>query len=299
MTLLSRIVRGVPLGSMTAVWLVFVIAFCAGGIYRVSAWLVGLQFVLPLFGLLSLLWITATCVVRKRAETQERIGLAVASICLAMLAFTFQIVPLKYPAGSGEPVAHIRPPMDGPIIVGWGGDTLSGNYHTRHPDQRWAYDLLVQPAMTGSDNNADYGCWGKPILAPIDSTVVIAIDGNPDRTPGQMVPMDPCGNQIALSLSTGTYLQICHIQNGSITVKEGDSLQAGQPIGRCGNSGHTSEPHIHIHHQRQDPRIYPFGFAEGLRLGFRDLIGNEFPNGGLQQEGDNIEMIGDVIQFSG
>jgi len=299
MKLLLRVIRSIPLGSMALAWLALFGLFLAGGIYRVTGWLLVLQFIIPLFGVLSLLCITLMCVVQKRADTLERMGLGMSSISLAMLAFTFQIVPMAYPAGSGEPVVHIRPPMDGPILVGWGGDTVQTNYHAAAPDQRWAYDLLVEPAMVGSENNEDYGCWGKPILAPIDSTVVIAQDGNPDRTPGEMIPTDPCGNQISLALSTGTYLQICHIQNGSISVQEGDAVQAGQPIGRCGNSGHTSEPHIHIHHQRQDPRTFPFGFAEGLKLGFHQLNGNEFPTGGIQQEGETIQLVGDVIEFSG
>ena len=46
-------------------------------------------------------------------------------------------------------------------------------------------------------------------------------------------------------------------------------MKEGDVIGRCGNSGHTSEPHIHIHHQRQKPAASgPVNFAEGLPLFF-------------------------------
>ncbi|MDO9301112.1 MAG: hypothetical protein Q7T89_07000 [Anaerolineales bacterium] len=51
--------------------------------------------------------------------------------------------------------------------------------------------------------------------------------------------------------------------------------------GQCGNSGNTSEPHIHIHHQRQDPSVYPINFAEGLPLYSRDHDGPPMPEGGL------------------
>ncbi len=110
--------------------------------------------------------------------------------------------------------------------------------------------------------------------------------------------LEPCGNELAIELSTGTFLMLCHLQQGSVQVDVGDEVKMGQPIAKCGNSGHTSEPHLHIHHQRQDPRIYPFGFAEGLRLGFHSLDGNAFPKGGIDMDGDTPIAIGDVIAFT-
>jgi len=298
MNRLHTILRAVPISVMALTWIGFSIAFHAGGIVRVGAWLVGLQLILPLFGLLSLGWVAITWAFRRRFDRLERAGVFAGITGVAMVAFTLQAVPMAYPA-EGTPEVLIRPPMDVPIKVGWGGDTLATNYHAAHPDQRWAYDLMVLPFMVGTENNADYGCFGQPVLAPAAGTIVIARGDQPDRTPGVMVPDDPCGNEVAIELETGTYLVLCHLQQGSVGVAEGDIVTENQHLGRCGNSGHTSEPHLHIHHQRQDPRVYPFGFAEGLRLGFHSIDGSSHPMGGVEEDGDDVRAVGDVIQYRG
>lgn len=54
------------------------------------------------------------------------------------------------------------------------------------------------------------------------------------------------GNHLVLDLGNGTYAAYAHLQRGSLTVREGDRVRAGQPIARCGNSGNSSEPHLHF-----------------------------------------------------
>lgn len=56
---------------------------------------------------------------------------------------------------------------------------------------------------------------------------------------------------------------------GTVAVSVGDEVKNGDYLGKVGNSGTTSEPHLHIHHQRQDSTktIHPI-LAEGLPLFF-------------------------------
>ena len=63
----------------------------------------------------------------------------------------------------------------------------------------------------------------------------------------------------------------------SVRVNVGDHVEVGDYLGRIGNSGTSSEPHLHIHHQRQDPTkiMHPL-LAEGLPLYFIDKEGNEY-----------------------
>jgi murein DD-endopeptidase MepM/ murein hydrolase activator NlpD len=131
--------------------------------------------------------------------------------------------------------------------------------------------------------------------------VVSAHDGEPDMTPGILSNNleAPTGNHVFLQLETGTYLVIAHLKQGSLTVKTGETVQEGQIIGQCGNSGNTSEPHIHIHHQRQDPTVYPLNFAEGLPLYFRDHDGQRMPVGGVRIEGDKAIATGDLVRHIG
>jgi hypothetical protein len=187
------------------------------------------------------------------------------------------------------------------LKVLWGGDDVSVNYHAAVPDQRWAYDLAVAPYFTGSSSLSDYGCYGVTVVAPAAGVVAVAHEGEPDQTPGQ--PSNnfeaPFGNYVAIRLETDTYLIIAHLKTGSVTVTVGQPVEEGQPIGQCGNSGNTSEPHIHIHHQRQNPAEFPVNFAEGLPLYFRDHDGDPMPQGGIKVVEGVPEAIGPTIQNLG
>lgn len=54
------------------------------------------------------------------------------------------------------------------------------------------------------------------------------------------------GNHVVLDLGDGTYALYAHLRRGSLTVREGDRVTAGQPLARCGNSGNSTEPHLHF-----------------------------------------------------
>ena len=158
--------------------------------------------------------------------------------------------------------------------------------------------MMVEPYFTGSKNLEDYGCWDVPVVAPVSAHVAAAEDGIRDETPGDMNAFQPFGNHVFLQLpDTKTYLAIAHLKEGSVLVKEGDEVAEGQEIGRCGNSGHTSEPHIHIHHQRQKPRSrLPINLAEGLPLFFRDHDGSPMPEGGLKGVDGKVVATGATVQ---
>ena len=216
---------------------------------------------------------------------------------LGLLTITF-----PYSLEDSEPSATVRLPSNERLRVGWGGDRVATNYHAATPDQRWAYDLLVEPAMHESNNLEEYGCYGTVVVAPVSALVHHATDGAPDHTPGQLSndAENPTGNTVVLRHETGTYLVIAHLKTGSVHVETGDSVDEGDPIGACGNSGNTSEPHIHIHHQRQDPRVYPLNFAEGLPLYFRDHDGPAMPEGGLDFDPatGRVVLTGAIVQHA-
>ena len=90
------------------------------------------------------------------------------------------------------------------------------------------------------------------------------------------------------------------ISRERIVVEPVGEVKEGDPIGACGNSGNTSEPHIHIHHQRQDPRVFPLNLAEGLPLYFRNHGGPAMPEGGFDRDpAGNILLAGAVVQHAG
>ncbi|MDX1444214.1 MAG: peptidoglycan DD-metalloendopeptidase family protein [Gammaproteobacteria bacterium] len=169
-----------------------------------------------------------------------------------------------------ETQAELRLPFEGEWFVFWGGTSLEDNYHARSRDQRYAHDFLVmhenRSHVGDGSRNADYHCWGKAILAPAGGKVIHAEDGLPDMEPGKMDPQNPPGNHVVIDHGNSEYSFLAHLQQGSVTVAPGDTVQAGDRVGACGNSGNTSEPHLHYHLQ-DSPE---FGKGRGLPARFND-----------------------------
>jgi hypothetical protein len=298
---LWRVLRLIPLIVMLLVLSILLVMFFMGGIKRISAWYL-LQFIPPFLGLISLIAIVIYAILKRKFNRLMTITLLVALLALSPAITTVRPVAFPVSIESTEPSITVRLPADVPLKVAWGGDKLETNYHAATPDQRWAYDLLVEPYFTGSDKVEDYGCYGVPVLAPISGLVTIAHDGEPNEVPGEVSNnfKAPLGNHVVIQLEeTGTYLLIAHMKPGSIVVTSGERVEEGQKIGECGNSGNTSEPHIHIHHQRQDPAVFPLNFAEGLPLYFRDHDGSPMPVGGIEVDGETVTLVGDTVQHIG
>jgi hypothetical protein len=102
------------------------------------------------------------------------------------------------------------------------------------------------------DNPEAYVVFGKPVVAPCDGVVKLAVDGLPDLAPPKADPTHLAGNHVMLTCGSVEVL-LAHLQNGSVAVKPGDVVKRGDPLGRVGNSGNTSEPHLHVHAQRGGP----------------------------------------------
>jgi murein DD-endopeptidase MepM/ murein hydrolase activator NlpD len=75
------------------------------------------------------------------------------------------------------------------------------------------------------------------------------IDGVRDNVPGSMNPLSALGNAVFIQHSKHEVSVLAHFKQGSINVKAGDTVTKGQVLGLCGNSGNSSEPHIHYHLQ--------------------------------------------------
>jgi len=280
-----------------------------GGKRGLIAWVLVTQ-LLSLVGLVGLLVAAAKLIRQRRAVTKPvLVGGALSLVALWPLLAPFGVLPIAYPASLERttPAATVRLPSDSPLRVAWGGHQLRANHHAASPGQRWAYDLVIEPAGTGSKELTDHGCFDTPVVAPIDATVHQASDGEADIAIGATLadPSRLLGNHVILELAGGTYLVIAHLKQGSVLVKSGETVREGQPIGRCGNSGNTSEPHIHIHHQRQDPLSIAgdlnlgVNLVEGLPLYFRDHDGAAMPQGGITIEDGTLRLRGATVRHRG
>jgi len=159
---------------------------------------------------------------------------------------------------------RLRLPFEGQWYVFWGGHDIEQNYHAVSPGQRFAYDLVkrVDGSSHRGDGRAleDYYCWNQKILAPAAGTVLEAVDGLPDQAIGARDTDHIAGNHVMLDLGNGEYALFAHLRQGSVAVKAGQHVATGDELGRCGNSGNTSEPHLHFH--LQDAPV--FGQGNGL-----------------------------------
>jgi murein DD-endopeptidase MepM/ murein hydrolase activator NlpD len=97
--------------------------------------------------------------------------------------------------------------------------------------------------------NEDYFAFGREVLAPADGVVTDAIDGVRDNIPGSMNPYSALGNAVIIEHREREVSVLAHLKLGSIKVKVGDKVKKGQVIALCGNSGNSSQPHLHYHLQ--------------------------------------------------
>lgn len=104
--------------------------------------------------------------------------------------------------------------------------------------------------------------FGRPILAPVAGTVVGVHDGSPDHDAYRGLPsvgyaltqrrraaegwVALAGNHVMIDTPEGVVVAVCHLQQASVRVRLGQTVRAGQALGRCGNSGNSTEPHVHV-----------------------------------------------------
>ena len=139
-------------------------------------------------------------------------------------------------------------------LVFWGGDTRELNHHHDVPNQRFAFDLLgVGPDQkthhSEGKNNEDFYAFGRDVIAPADGTVTDVIEGVRDNVPGSLNPFSGVGNCVIIQHREDEVSVLAHFKQGTIKVKAGDKVRRGEVLGQCGNSGNSSEPHIHYHLQ--------------------------------------------------
>ena len=163
-------------------------------------------------------------------------------------------------------------PFKGEWLVVWGGDTPELNHHIANPSQRRALDLLKVDADGKTFKNdgkalGDYFAYGQDVLAAADGTVVGVIDGVPDSVPGQLNPYSAIGNGVVVEHAGKVHSVYAHLIPNKIRVKVGSKVHRGDVVGQCGNSGNSSEPHLHF--QLQDgPR---FESSWGIEAVFGDV----------------------------
>lgn len=153
------------------------------------------------------------------------------------------------------PETDLTLPFDGEWRAVNGGVTKSTSHSWGLVSQRYAYDFVVtdddgDTHEGDGDALEEYYAFGNPIRAPADGTVVATEDSLRDYpTPGSLFPewrtYKITGNYVVLEHDDGEYSMLAHLKEGSVTVEPGERVERGEVVGECGNSGNSSEPHLH------------------------------------------------------
>ena len=138
---------------------------------------------------------------------------------------------------------------------------------------RYAYDFVITKDGKSYQNEGnfleDYYAFGKDVVSPINGYVVALRADLPDNFIGDVDRLNNWGNYIIIASDFGYYVEISHLMQNSILPKVGDYLQMGQIIAKCGNSGYSPQPHIHLQVQK-----YAILGSETIPFRFVDYIHN-------------------------
>ncbi len=154
-------------------------------------------------------------------------------------------------------------------------------------------------------DNKNYRAYGSEVLAVAGGVVSEMKDGIPQNVPGENSRAVPItletvgGNHIILDLGHGRYAFYAHLQPGSIRVKTGDQVHRGQVLALVGNTGNSTEPHLHFHLSDANS---PLG-SEGLPYAFESFEvqgkGEDWKPSGVAAEHRQMEMPteNEVVRF--
>lgn len=171
-----------------------------------------------------------------------------------------------------------RVPSHGTHLFGetYAIDFVPVDEHGRSAPRTWRTLVATEPPDR-------FVGFGRPVLAPAAGTVVLTHDGEPDhearRSQLTLVPYAltqvkraragigaVAGNHVVLGLGPdGPFVLLAHLRRGSLRVAPGDRVELGYTIAECGNSGNSTEPHVHV----QVVDSLDWSNARGLPLAFR------------------------------
>jgi len=116
-------------------------------------------------------------------------------------------------------------------------------------------------SLVRSERPDDFPGFGRDVLAPVRGVVIATHDAEADHRAHRGLPsiryaltqhrraragwLALAGNHVLIE-RRGIVVALCHLQRGSLRVRRGQEVQAGDLLGRCGNSGNSTEPHLHV-----------------------------------------------------
>lgn len=175
-------------------------------------------------------------------------------VLLIVVFGLYNVSALTGYAANGKGIDLVFPLQDGTYYVAHGGNSVMLNYHNAYESQQYALDIVklnrfgLRAGGLYPKDLEKYSIYGDILYSPCSGMVLEVQDGLDDLPPPHTDPGNPAGNHIILQCDgTDAEIHIAHMQKQSIRVEPGQHVRVGEEIGRAGNSGNTTEPHLHIH----------------------------------------------------
>ena len=200
--------------------------------------------------------------------------LIMVACCLAIVAGYMTYKAFQGRTLPDVKVVNIAPPFgSGHYLVAHGGSTEMVNVHLHTLDasierfgawrgQSRGLDIfrttawgLHKKGWLPTDPSR-YLTYGTPVLAPCDGTVAMAVEGIADMPVPVMDREHMAGNHLAIDCGE-FFVVLAHLRRESVTVAINETVTTGQNLAQMGNSGNSSEPHLHVQAQRRLPEDAP------------------------------------------
>lgn len=136
-------------------------------------------------------------------------------------------------------------------ILQGGSSRLANPFHAIYRPARFALDIAKLNRLGARANGLapaeleKYTIYGEAVFSPCAGRVTEVVDGLPDNIPPAVNTASAPGNRVVLDCG-GVNVGLLHLKLGSVRVRVGGMVVAGSPIGQVGNSGNSSEPHLHL-----------------------------------------------------
>lgn len=181
-------------------------------------------------------------------ETRRTLLVAAIEPAIALALCGYMLTGFLHPPATdaGFPLTGSR------FLVIHGGSNSVLNYHVTNRAQRYALDIVSiddfgrRAAGISPEELEAYVIDGAPISSPCNGEVTEVVDGIADNPVGTMNAEQPAGNHVIIRCGEILY-ELAHFKQGTIAVAEGQTVSEGRTLGQVGNSGNSSEPHLHIH----------------------------------------------------
>ncbi|MBD3274692.1 MAG: peptidoglycan DD-metalloendopeptidase family protein [Candidatus Marinimicrobia bacterium] len=214
------------------------------------------------------------------ASAGEKNKMQIGGNVLLLGVFTWLVLSTLLGFAPDQQAVELQYPLYGQrYYIGGGGASPWLNAH--RTDQTAANDFALdivrlnqfgnRAAGIAPDELSDYTIYGDTVYSPCTGTVLQAVDSLPDLIPPEVDYKNIAGNYLIIEHGDNIVV-LAHLKQGSLLTSAGEIVETGDKLAQIGNSGYTSQPHLHIHIEQGETLLQGQGVP--FKLNGRFLVRN-------------------------